>query len=160
MVLGVAFSGPYKVEEKFTLRPGQSVLFGEYAFQLTDVRTGDSHDHDSGVSGKPHDHTADPPRYIYSEAVLRVVKNNRDYGTLRPQIRGYASRPDTFFSEVDTVFSWGNEIYCNLASVDESGLVTVQVSLNPLVNWIWLGSVLLCLFPLLGMRPGRAAPED
>ncbi len=160
MVLGVAFSGPYKIEEKFTLRPGQSAAFGEYLLQLASIRSGDSHDHEPGAAGKPHDHAANPPRYIYSEAVLRVAKNNRDLGILRPQLRGYASRPDTFFSEVDTLFSWGNEVYANLSSVDENGQATVQISLNPLVNWIWLGSVLLCLFPLLGMLPGRAAPGD
>ncbi len=160
MVLGVAFSGPYKMEEKFTLKPGQGAMFGEYAIQLTGVRGGDDHDLEPGAKpGQAHDHTQ-TPRFIFSEASVRVLKNNRELGVMRPQMRKYPSRPDSVFSEVDTLFSWGNEVYCNMTSVTEDGTVTMQISLNPLVNWIWLGGILLCLFPLLGLRPRRGKAEE
>lgn len=161
LALGVAFSGPYKTQEDFVLKPGQRAVFGEYSLQLTAVGGGDSHDHEPGVGSGAHpDHAASPPKYIYSEAVLTVSRNNEKLGELRPQLRRYASHPDNTYSEVDTVFSWGNELYCSMLGVDQTGTVTLQISVNPLVNWIWVGGVLLCLFPFAGLARRKTAPEQ
>ncbi|CAK7023249.1 MAG: Cytochrome c-type biogenesis protein CcmF [Desulfovibrio sp.] len=150
MVIGTAFSGPYKVQEDFVLQPGQSAIFGDYSLRLASVKQGDSHD----AQGGPHpDHAANPPLYIYAEAVLEVTKNGERIGELRPQMRRYKSHPDQAFSEVDTLFSFGNELYCSFVGIDGTrATATVQVSVNPLVNWIWVGGTLLCLFPLAGLR--------
>ena len=156
MVLGVAFSGPYKAQEDIVLRQGQHAVFGDYILHLAAVRGGDSHDHAAGVqSGMHPDHTANPPKYIYSEAVVAVSRQGEPLGELRPQLRLYEAYSDKPFSEVDTIFSWGNELYCSMIGIDQSGTATLQVSINPLVNWIWLGGALLCLFPFLGLGPRR-----
>ena len=156
IVIGVAFSGPYKTQENVVLRQGQTVIIGEYAITLSSVRGGDSHDHMAG----PHpDHATSPPAYMYSEAVLDVTRNGARLGQLRPQLRRYATYPDSVFSEVDTVFSWGNELYCSMLGIESDGATTVQISINPLVNWIWAGSVALCLFPLVGLFSRRREME-
>lgn len=162
MVLGTAFSGPYKVQQDFVMAPGQTAVFGEYSLRLAKINQGDSHDHEPGVaSGQSHpDHAGNPPAYIYSEAVVTVAKNGESVGELRPQLRRYQSHPDNAFSEVDTIFSFGNELYCSFVGLDMGqGTATIQISANPLVNWIWVGGVLLCLFPLAGMRI-RAGKHD
>lgn len=156
MVLGIAFSGPYKAQEDIAMRPGQRVVFGDYTLHLTSVRGGDSHDHQSG----PHpDHGTEPPKYIYSEAVVAVSRNGEILGELRPQLRLYEAYSANPFSEVDTLFSWGNELYCSMIGIDRDGTATLQVSINPLVNWIWLGGALLCLFPILGFGPRKRARD-
>lgn len=162
MVLGVAFSGPYKVQQDFVMLPEQTAVFGEYALRLTTIGQGDSHDHEPETAGRQShpDHAASPPAYIYSEAVITVTKNGRFAGEMRPQLRRYQSHPDNSFAEVDTVFSLGNELYSSLVGLDaKQGAATIRVSANPLVNWIWIGGVLLCLFPLAGMR-GRAGKDE
>lgn len=156
MVLGIAFSGPYQDQRDFVLVPGQKAVFGEYTLLLETLAGGDSHDHGPGGGAHP-DHTANPPSYIYSEAVVRVSRNAKAVGDLRPQVRRYASHPDSVFSEVSTIFSWGNELYCSIIAISEKGTATLQVSVNPLVNWIWAGGVILCLFPLAGL--GRRVPS-
>jgi cytochrome c-type biogenesis protein CcmF len=161
IVLGVAFSGPYKVQENVVLLPGRSVVFGEYALTLETVRGGDARDHDRNFAGgaeRPGG-ASPPPAYIYSEAVLGVTRDGKAAGELRPRLRRYAKYPADTFSEVDTLFSWGNELYCSLLGLDGNGAATLQISLNPMVNWIWAGGALLCLAPLAGMfRSGSGAP--
>ena len=164
IVLGVAFSGPYKIQQDIVLNPGQRAILGDYTLHLASVGGGDSHDHapgtDPGTTDKTHpNHAANPPQYIYSEAVLRISRNNEEIGELRPQLRRYLNQrnPENAFSEVDTLFSWGNELYCSMLGVDEKGTTTLQISVNPLVNWIWAGGFVLCLFPLAGL--GRRTPS-
>jgi cytochrome c-type biogenesis protein CcmF len=159
MVLGVAFSGPYQSREDLVLKPGQQIRFGAYALQLLSVGSGDSHSLEQRNADAHSDRAREQPRFIYFEAALAAARDGKMLGVLRPQLRRYANRPDSIFSEVDTLFSWGNELYCSLLGIEENGNVTVQISVNPLVNWIWLGGTLFCLFPLLGLFSGRRRPE-
>ena len=62
------------------------------------------------------------------------------------------------FTEVDVIPGLGNEVYASLLGLDQEGRAYVKISLEPLVNWLWIGGTLLCLFPLLMLRrrqPGR-----
>ena len=67
------------------------------------------------------------------------------------------------FSEVDVIPGLGNEVYASLLGLDEDMRVLVKVSVEPLVNWIWIGGTLMCIVPLLGLRrrtsPARE-PDD
>ena len=56
------------------------------------------------------------------------------------------------FSEVDVIPGLGNEIYASLLGLDENSRVVVKVSVEPLVNWLWIGGTIMCLVPLVGLR--------
>ena len=60
---------------------------------------------------------------------------------------------------MSTIFSLGNEIYATLLSVDEQGTATLAVNVNPLVNWLWIGGILMCLFPLFTLTRVRRLEE-
>ena len=65
------------------------------------------------------------------------------------------------FSEVDVIPGLGNEIYASLLGLDESSRVVVKVSVEPLVNWLWIGGTIMCLVPLAGLRRRKnSAPES
>ena len=153
MVLGVAFSGPYKVERDLSMRVGQGFAVGEYSFVLLAVRGGDSHDHMRGDDPR----ALEPPAYIYRETEIAVSKGGQPAGTLRPQLRVYAKTPGMPSTEAYTLFSLGNELYATFLGMNGNAAV-VRVSINPLVNWIWIGGVALCLFPFLGLRRARRRP--
>lgn len=160
MVLGVSFSGPYKVEETLRLKSGQAYRLGEYVITLRGVTGGNSLEHGVGSLRREADGRAVmEPSYIWEEAELAVTRNGRDAGTLRPQIRIYAAMPGRPFTEAHTVFSLGTQLYASLMGLDRER-VEVRVSLNPLVNWIWIGGFALCLFPFLGMRGRSREPDD
>ncbi len=139
MVLGVAFSGPYKTEADLILQKGSTGTVGAYEVTLVDITNGAQ------------------PGYDYLEARLQVVKDNVLVGLIAPQRRIYHKFGEQQFSEVDTVFSLGDEIYASLLGIDRQAQIMVSVSVNPLVNWIWIGGALMCLFPFLALG-GRRRP--
>ncbi len=135
IVIGVAFSGPYKVEKDLVLSKGESAVVGSYTVGLVDV-----------VEGRTK-------TYDFMEARLQVTDgDNVLQGVLTPQMRIYNNFSNMKFSEVGTVFSLGNEFYASLLGRDMNGQATLRVSVNPLVNWLWIGGTLMCLFPILGLR--------
>ncbi len=141
MLLGVAFSGPYKVGEDLALLPGESKTLDGYDIKLSRMFQGNG------------------PGYEFLEAELEVSHGKDQIGIMAPQFRTYAKYPDQGFAEAYTLFSLGDELYATLHSQDDEGRYVLHVSVNPLVNWVWIGGVLLCLFPLLG-AVGRGRVED
>ncbi len=144
VVIGVAFSGPYKEEDTFLLsmEGTRTAVLGKYSISLVDVRQ-DANE-----------------RYDFLEARLQVTTKNSDgedvlVALLAPQRRIYANHPNQQFAEVDTHFSLGNEIYASLLGLDQSGRLSIRASINPLVNWMWIGSIVMCLFPFIAL--GRKA---
>ncbi len=135
IVMGVAFSGPYKIEKDILLSKGESAQVGNYTVGLVDVAEGRT------------------KTYDYLEARLQVTdKDSVLQGVLAPQMRIYNNFSGMKFSEVGTIFSLGNEFYASLLGIDHNNKATLRVSINPLVNWLWIGGTLMCLFPILGLR--------
>ena len=139
MVLGVAFSGPYKVEHSTTLLPGESMQVGNYVLthqKLTQQRT---------------------PAVLSYHAVVKVTKNGKDVGMLYPERRWYPNAKDSY-AEVSVIPGLGDEIYSTLLGYDgKNGSATISASVNPLVNWLWIGGTLMSVAPLLLLRRNREA---
>lgn len=142
VVLGVAFSGPYKQERELLLLPGGSATVGSYEVTLAEVSEGKA------------------PGFVWLQARLLVRRDGQDLGQLTPQRRMYEKFGNQQFSEVDTLPSLGRELYASLLGVDGRGRVSVRFSATPLVNWLWVGGTLMCLFPLAGLWGRRRRNAD
>jgi cytochrome c-type biogenesis protein CcmF len=140
MVLGVAFSGPYKQEADLVLGVNDTGRVGAYEVRLTKIADGEA------------------PGYHFLQARLEVFKEGKRVGEVAPERRIYAKFGRQQYTEVDTVFSLGDEVYASLVGLTEAvrpgqeARVTVKISVHPLVNWLWVGGTLMCLFPLLTLR--------
>jgi len=139
MVLGVAFSGPYKEEADFVLGVNETGRVGAYEVRLTKVADGEA------------------PGYHFLAARLDVIKDGKQVGELAPERRIYEKFGRQQFAEVDTVFSLGSEVYASLLGMEpatpgQEPRVTVKISVHPLVNWLWIGGTLMCLFPFIALR--------
>lgn len=141
LVLGVAFSGPYKQEGDLLLAKGDKGNVGAYEITLIDI-----------VDGVQ-------PGFDFIEGRLEIRKDNVVVGLLAPQRRIYDKFGNQQFSEVDTVASLGNELYASLLGLDTQHRLTVKFSVHPLVNWMWIGGTLMCLFPLMGLRRRKKKME-
>lgn len=137
VVLGVAFSGPYKVEEDFLMAPGESVVMDGYTFTLKDLHQGET------------------PGMIYLEAQLEVTRGDKVLGMLKPQRRAYR-KFDSPFAEASTIPRMGDELYATLLGLAQDGKASLRLSTHPLINWMWVGGTLMCILPFLGL----ARPRD
>lgn len=135
MVIGVAFSGPYKVEQEAVLNKDQSMTVGPYSVQFKELR----HDHDN-------------PAMDMHAAILIVTRDGKPVGQLAPEKRLYRNFEQSTFAEVSVIPSMGEEIYSTLLGFNEEGSVSLKISINPLVNWIWIGGTLSCLIAFLCWR--------
>jgi cytochrome c-type biogenesis protein CcmF len=141
VVLGVAFSGPYKVEEDFIVAEGESVTLKEYTFTLRELDQGET------------------PAMIYLEAEIEVSRDDEVIGTLTPQRRIYR-KFESPFSEASTIPGLGDEVYATLLGLSQQGQASLRLSVHPLINWIWIGGTLMCLLPFIGLtRPKDTAAE-
>jgi cytochrome c-type biogenesis protein CcmF len=153
VILGVAISGPY--QQKYTLELGRrdSGSAGNYRVVVNELYEGESR---IGPDGQPG--------YRFVEAELHVfAENGEPIGVLSPQRRLYAKFDRQSYAEVSTIFSPGNEIYAVLLGIDENTqAASLALNINPLVNWLWFGGTLLCVFPLIGLARGkrRLRPEN
>lgn len=134
LAIGVAFSGPYTESKDMTLAKGKTDQVGQYSVTLMDIESG----------GRPG--------YEYLAATLRIKEGDKELGVLKPERRIYEKFGSMQFSEVDVIPSLGNELYASLLGLDEEMQVLVKVSIEPLVNWLWIGGTLMCLLPLAGLR--------
>lgn len=134
MALGIAFSGPYKQEADHSFAPGDSMTIGDVTVTLKNLFEGTQ------------------PGYHFLEAQLEARRADAVIGELTPQRRIYDKFGNMQFTEVDVIPGLGNEVYASLLGLDQEGRAYVKISLEPLVNWLWIGGTLLCLFPLLMLR--------
>jgi len=139
VTLGVAVSGPYQQSIEAVLTPGRTIRVGSFVLTYRDLQ---------------EDHT---PAMAIDRAVIDVSRDGRPVGRLTPERRLYRGF-DQPFAEVSTIPSLGDELYATLLGSSDKKTASLKISVNPLVNWIWIGGTIMCLAGFLALRRPRATP--
>ncbi len=134
--LGIAWSGPNQVVGEFVLSKGQSAQIADYTLTFKSYSESQT------------------PAIAKIASLVEVTKDGKHVGLLNPERRIYRNFPQPF-AEVSVIPGLGDEIYGVLLGVDDKGAVTLKVSVNPLINWMWIGGTLMCLFGLVSFRKTR-----
>ncbi|MEG2140333.1 MAG: cytochrome c biogenesis protein CcsA [Bilophila sp.] len=134
MALGIAFSGPYKIEAEPTLAVGESTTVGAFQVTLKNLYEGE------GLG------------YVFLEGELEIRKNGELLGIAAPQRRIFSKWGQMQFAEAAVIPSFGNEFYATLMAVDKENRAIFRLSSNPLVNWLWIGGTVMCLLPFVSFR--------
>lgn len=142
MALGIAFSGPYKIEHEYVMAIDETVQIGDYEIKYT---------------GMAEDRTEE--LRARATTTLEVYKDGEMVGLMLPDKRIYKNFEKQQFAEVATIFSLGDELYSTLLGFTEEGKASFKISVNPLVNWVWIGGTIMCILPFLVLtrirRPGE-----
>jgi cytochrome c-type biogenesis protein CcmF len=100
--------------------------------------------------------TEETPNYFTNLATVGVFENGRKVAVMHPERRLYkASQQST--TEVSIRSTIKEDLYLVYAAPPpaEGGKAIVQVFLNPLVMWVWIGGIVLGLGTLIALLPNQ-----
>ncbi|MHC1789146.1 heme lyase CcmF/NrfE family subunit [Solidesulfovibrio sp.] len=140
VTLGVAFSGPYQINQEAVLTPGRTMEIGGFTLTYKDLELERN------------------PAMSISRAIIDVARDGKPVGVLTPERRIYTGF-DQPFAEVSTIPSLGDELYATLVNTTDKKAASLKISVNPLVNWVWIGGTLMCLAPFFSLRRLRPRAE-
>ncbi|MGH9786310.1 MAG: heme lyase CcmF/NrfE family subunit [Terriglobia bacterium] len=138
-ITGTAFNQQHEQE----MLVGDRLALGSYTLHLRDM-TGE-----------------DNPNYAAQHAVLDLYRGEQMLGTLRPERRFYkASRQPT--TEVAIRMRLNEDLYVVFSGLTaqqegQTQHAVISAHLNPLVNWIWIGGLVLVLGTLIALIPSQPA---
>ena len=102
-------------------------------------------------------HTDNALRETYRADIL-VTKDAKPLGRLQPGRLFYHQRPNEPFSEVAIHRSISEDLYLTFGSYDpDRKAVALKVVTNPLVDWMWLGFMVMAFGSLLVLLPRKTA---
>ena len=135
-IAGVTVVSGFQSENDVRMEPGDSAQVGGYTFRLDTV--------------KP----AEGPNYSSARATLTVTRAGEPVATLYPERRIYkVSRMP--MTEVAIDRGLDRDLYVALGEPVSSTAWSVRLHHKPLVNWIWIGCLLMALGGLMAVTDRR-----
>jgi cytochrome c-type biogenesis protein CcmF len=125
-VAGITVVTGYQTEKDVRMNIGEMVNAGGYEFRLENL---------ARVSG---------PNYEAMRADIQVTKDGAFVTMLNPEKRSFTAAQNVT-SETAIDRSIFRDLYVSLGDQAEGGGWTVRVYHKPLVNWIWLGALLMAI---------------
>ncbi len=90
-------------------------------------------------------------------AEVEVLRNGRSVGRMYPARWFWRNREEDPTTEIALRRGIAGDLYINLAQYEPATQVaTLEVKINPLVNWIWLGVGVMFVGSLIALLPERA----
>ena len=138
LFLGFA-GGGFKHEESALLKPGEEVRIGDYVIR-----------HDSLA-------VTDDGRKQMVTANMTVLRNGVELTKLYPARWFFRKHEDQPTTEVAIRRSIAEDLYVVMPQFDASQQsANVEITVNPLVNWVWIGFGLLAFGTLIALLPETA----
>ncbi|MFC1618704.1 heme lyase CcmF/NrfE family subunit [Candidatus Neomarinimicrobiota bacterium] len=132
--VGKAFS----VEQELTLAPGESTYLKGYVFALNKHYQVERSNHQALV------------------AEILVSRNDKPVTIMRPEKRVYTDQDNRQNSEVAIYSRPIEDLYAVVGGVNpETDSVVLKLMVNPLVQMVWLGGIVLVLGTIVAMWPSR-----
>jgi cytochrome c-type biogenesis protein CcmF len=136
IAMGIIGSQNYDVETMKTVSLGDSIEIKDYklVYEKLDQRR-------EGIND-----------IVYAD--LTVFKNGKKLGTFQPEKVFYGNweQPST---EVAIHSSMKEDLYIVLSAWENDGRATFIVKVNPMMNWMWVGSFLIVIGSLFAVWNGR-----
>jgi cytochrome c-type biogenesis protein CcmF len=134
----IGFTGQvFTKEAKDSLSVGDTLQVGAYQFHLTDIKQSDG------------------PNYASQAATFEVSKNGRFVENMYPERRFYhgSQQPVSNVAIRPRLSEDVYIVYEGMGSADQKPVF--QVFVNPLVNWVWLGTFVVIFGTLVALVPSK-----
>lgn len=133
----------FEMERLETLKEGESMTIGDYVLTYEKL--------EQDIEGRK--------KTVFAN--IEVEKNGKHLGYIRPE-RAIFPNWDEPSTEVAVRSTLKEDLYVVLNGWEEDRRATLQVKINPLVKWIWIGSgvvVFGTIFAVWGGRYGQKVPK-
>jgi len=138
VVAGITGSSAWKVESVQVMRPGDTVNVSGYDFTLDAVRP---------IQG---------PNWRGEGAVFTVRKDGVLIATMTDAERREYTQPPRPTTEAAIHTTWLRDLYAVIGEPDpKSGGWVTRLYHNPLVPWLWIGSVVMCIGGMISLTDRR-----
>jgi len=140
VLMFVGFAGDsYKSEHDYTVDKGTTWSLGHYAFTYRGVTSTTAPDKDAMTAN------------------IDVVRDGKPYTVMHPAKWFFRRHEDEPTSYVDIHKTLGEDLYIVLNGIEaKTEMANIKVVINPLVDWIWLGFLLLIFGTVIAFLPDRA----
>jgi cytochrome c-type biogenesis protein CcmF len=136
VLLMIGFTGQaFTTEGWAEVKPGESFTVGQYELTCTGIE--DIND----------------PNWLGLKASLDIKKNGKPFTTLAPEKRLYFANDQTT-SEIRIESRFREDLYVVFSGMNaDNEHAVIQVWINPLVIWVWIGTVILGLGTIFTILP-------
>jgi cytochrome c-type biogenesis protein CcmF len=138
VLMCIGFAGAaFNLTQQAELGVGDALQLGKYEFKVTDLKEENNANNATAI------------------AAVDVYKNGEFLATMHPERRFYhASQQGT--SEVAIRPRLNEDVYMVYAGLSNDGVKPIlQVYINPLVTWIWIGAITLVFGTLVALVPSK-----
>jgi len=137
-IAGMAGAGTWSIEKTQSMKPGDSVTVSGYTYTFQGAKP---------IKG---------PNYMATSGSFVVTRNGQEIVKLYPENRIYnvSKRPTTEAAIYPTFFG---DLYAVIGdeSETEKGAYVTRLYYNPLVPWLWFGSVIMVISGLISLSDRR-----
>jgi len=135
--LGIGASSIFRAEREATLRKGESMEVGAFTVRLDEVYS-----------------RQEPQRTVLAAGVT-ILRGGREVGRMEPRMNFYPTS-DQPVPTPSVRSRPAGDLYINLQAFAQDGsTATLRVIQEPLVPWIWIGGMIVCLGAIVSLGGGR-----
>ncbi len=137
LLFGVTGHYAYKQELQQTLVKGESMTVGRYSLSFDSFQSYDTNEKQVGT------------------ATFTVKQDGKFLGTLRP-VREYYFADDQKWTRIDKLGGLKRDVYLALLDYDQNtDKIVAKLNINPVVNWLWIGSLLMIAGGIVCVVPDK-----
>jgi cytochrome c-type biogenesis protein CcmF len=137
--LGFAGSNGFKQEETGELRPGQTMVVGDYTVRYDALKVSDD-----GQKQMVTGH-------------MTVIRDGSEITKLYPARWSFRKHEDEPTSEVAIYRTFAEDLYLAMPTYNPAEQIAqVRVTVNPLINWLWLGFGIAAIGTIITLLPETA----
>lgn len=138
IVIGITASSAFVTQKEATLKKGESISVNHYTLRFDGL----------------NQYTTEMKHV--TAARLSLYNSEKNLGVLIPEKNVYkykGNREMDNETEVALRSTFKDDLYVILTNFDGNGTASFRVLINPMVNWIWAGGIVLALGALVIMWP-------